>query len=573
LQNVRLWDDRLLQQTYAQLQELRPYYEFSPIDIDRYEIDGEIRQVMLAGRELNKQNLTAPSWVNQKLQFTHGYGVVMNPVDQVTPEGRPNFFIKDLPPQSSIDIEVERPEIYYGEMINDVVFVGSDLEEFDYPVGTQNANSSYAGKGGVELSNILRRLAFAFRFGETNLLLSDYITPQTRVLLHRNIRDRVNRITPFLVFDSDPYLVVAAGRLVWMLDGYTLSSDFPYATPTDQGFNYIRNAVKATVDAYDGDVNYYLADPDDPIIETYSQAFPGLIRPLSEMPEELRAHIRYPADLFRVQTQQFLKYHMTDTQVFYNEEDLWEIPMEIFDTDQQPIEPYYVIMSLPNEESTEFLLIEPYTPAGKDNMIAWLAARSDAPNYGELVAYELPKQELAFGPSQVEARIDQNPEISAQISLWNQRGSRVIRGNLLVIPMGSSFLYVEPLYLLADTSELPELKRVIVASGDRLAMRETLEEALLALVQAGPSVAEIVDVEVEAAETGQGETGPTPVPEATPVDTPAVDATVEELIRTAGEHFEAAEEAQREGDWTAYGRELEALRQTLEELMALTEEN
>ncbi len=573
LQNVRLWDDRLLQQTYAQLQELRPYYEFSPIDIDRYEIDGEIRQVMLAGRELNKQNLTAPSWVNQKLQFTHGYGVVMNPADQVTPEGRPNFFIKDLPPQSSIDIEVERPEIYYGEMINDVVFVGSDLEEFDYPVGTQNANSSYAGKGGVELSNIWRRLAFAFRLGETNLLLSDYITPQTRVLLHRNIRDRVRRITPFLVFDNDPYLVVADGRLVWMLDGYTLSSDFPYATPTDQGFNYIRNAVKATVDAYDGTVNYYLADPDDPIIETYSQAFAGLIRPLSEMPEELQSHIRYPADLFRVQTQQFLKYHMTDTQVFYNEEDLWEIPMEIFDTDQQPIEPYYVIMSLPNEESTEFLLIEPYTPAGKDNMIAWLAARSDAPNYGELVAYELPKQELAFGPSQVEARIDQNPEISAQISLWNQRGSRVIRGNLLVIPMGSSFLYVEPLYLLADTSELPELKRVIVASGDRLAMRETLEEALLALVQAGPSVAEIVDVEAESVETGQEETGPAPVPEATAADTPAVDTTVEELIRAAGEHFEAAEVAQREGDWTSYGRELEALRQALEELMALTEEN
>jgi uncharacterized membrane protein (UPF0182 family) len=407
-------------------------------------------------------------------------------------------------------------------------------------------------------------------------LLSDDITPETRVLLHRQIRDRVKQITPFLVFDNDPYLIVADGRLVWMLDGYTLSSDFPYSTPTEQGFNYIRNTVKATVDAYHGTVTYYLADPEDPIIQAYSAAFPGLFRPLNEMPESLQAHIRYPKDLFRVQTQQYLKYHMTDSQVFYNQEDLWAIPMEVFDTAEQPIEPYYVILSLPDEEDTEFLLIEPYTPAGKDNMIAWLAARSDAPNYGELVAYELPKQELAFGPSQVEARIDQDPEISAQISLWNQRGSRVIRGNLLVIPMGSSFLYVEPLYLLAETSELPELKRVIVASGDRIAMRETLEEALLALVQAGPSIAETIEVQVseqgqeeEAADsgtTGLESTAETPTSEA-----PAVAASIEALIRLASNHFEAAEEAQRAGDWTTYGQELEALREVLQELMEMTE--
>ena len=577
LQNVRLWDDRPLQQTYAQLQGLRPYYEFSAIDIDRYEIEGEIRQVMLAGRELNKQNLSAPSWVNQKLQFTHGYGVVMNPVDQVTPEGRPEFFIQDLPPQSSVDIEVERPEIYYGEKINDVVFVSSDLEEFDYPVGTQNANSSYTGEGGVKLSNILRRLAFAIRFGETNLLLSEYITPETRVLLHRQIQERVQRITPFLVFDNDPYLVVADGRLVWMLDGYTLSSDFPYATPTEQGFNYIRNVVKTTVDAYDGTVKYYLVDTSDPLIQAYSNAFPGLFLPLDEMPESLQAHIRYPKDLFKVQTNQFLKYHMTDTQVFYNQEDLWEIPMEIFDTSQQQIEPYYVILSLPDEEGTEFLLIEPFTPTGKDNMIAWLAGRSDAPNYGELIAYELPKQELAFGPSQVEARIDQDPEISAQISLWNQRGSRVIRGNLLVIPMGSSFLYVEPLYLLAETSELPELKRVIVASGDRIAMRETLEEALFALVQAGPSVAETIEAQAAESETDEEVSGEAPETSPTTVaptpESPTMDVTIEALIRSAGQHFEAAEEAQREGDWATYGRELEALSEALQKLEKLIENN
>jgi uncharacterized membrane protein (UPF0182 family) len=588
LRNVRLWDYRPLQQTYAQLQELRPYYEFSSIDIDRYNLDGNVRQVMLAGRELNKENLTAPSWVNQKLEFTHGYGMVMNPVDEVTPEGRPDFFIKDLPPASIIPLEVTRPEIYYGEMMTDVVFVGSGLDEFDYPLGTQNAYSSYAGKGGVELDSIWRRLAFSIRFGEINLLLSDYITPQTRVMLHRQVRDRVQQITPFLTFDNDPYLVLSDGRLIWMLDGYTLTNNFPYSTPTEQGFNYIRNAVKVTIDAYDGAVNYYVATPEDPIIRAYEQAFPSLFQPLEAMPEDLRAHIRYPEDLFTVQTRQYLKYHMTEVQVFYNQEDLWEIPLELFDNNQQPIEPYYVIMSLPDEEGTEFLLIQPYTPAGKNNMISWLAARNDPPNYGELVAYELSKQELVFGPIQVEARIDQDPQISAQISLWNQRGSRVIRGNLLVIPMNNSFLYVEPVYLLAESSELPELKRVIVASGDRIAMRETLGEAIIALIEQAPTVAEIVEeppVSSTEGQTTSGEPGVTPTvgasvgaapgatpPPATPETetgpTPETAATaVEELILSANAHLEAAETAQRQGQWAAYGRELELLRQDLEQLM------
>jgi len=571
LLNVRVWDDRPLQQTYAQLQELRPYYEFSAIDIDRYQVDGENRQVMLAGRELNKANLTAPTWVNRRLQFTHGYGVVMNPVDRVTAEGRPDFFIKDLPPQSSVDIEVTQPELYFGEMADDVVFVGSALPEFNYPTGTENgsgnAETTYSGSGGVELSSIWRRLAFAIRYGETNLLLSDYITPETRVLMHRQIRERVKQITPFLAFDNDPYIIVADGRLVWMLDGYTLSNNFPYSTPTEQGFNYIRNVVKVTVDAYNGTVTYYLADTEDPLIQAYARAFPDLFLPLAEMPPALSEHIRYPTDLFKVQTKQYLKYHMDDIQVFYNQEDLWEIPMEIFDTTQQPVEPYYVIMALPDEEGVEFLLIQPYTPAGKDNMIAWLAARSDPPNYGELVAYELPKQELAFGPTQVEARVDQDPQISAQISLWNQRGSRVIRGNLLVIPMGSSFLYVEPLYLLAETGELPELKQVIVASGDRIAMRPTLEEALLALVRAGPSATESVEDQAtnQPVEEETETTAPAPTRE-----TPVIEGSVEALIEKAGAHFEAAESAQRQGDWATYGQELEALREVLEQLMEMT---
>jgi uncharacterized membrane protein (UPF0182 family) len=575
LQNVRLWDYRPLQQTYAQLQELRPYYEFSSVDIDRYDIEGETRQVMLAGRELNKANLSAPSWVNEKLQFTHGYGVVMNPVDQVTPEGRPEFFIKDLPPQSTVPIEVTRPEIYYGELINDLVFVGSDLEEFDYPIGNENAQSSYTGEGGVELNSIWRRLAFAIRFGETNLLLSEYITPETRVLLHRQIKDRVRSITPFLSLDSDPYLVVADGRLIWMLDAYTVSSALPYSTPTEQGFNYIRNAVKITIDAYDGTVNYYLVDPDDPIINAYDSAFPGLFQPLEAMPEVLVEHIRYPEDLFKVQTRQFLKYHMDDVQTFYNQEDLWEIPKEVFDNDQQLIEPYHVIISLPGEEEAEFLLIQPYVPAGKNNMVAWIAARNDPPNYGQLVVYELPKSELTFGPIQVEARIDQDPEISAQMSLWNQRGSKVIRGNLLVIPMNSSFLYVEPLYLLSEASELPELQRVIVASGDRVAMRETLSEALIALIEMAPSVVDSAETEEQGPAEVEAE-APTPesgdsAAETRVPQTGAIDGTVESLILEANDHYEAAEEAQRAGDWATYGRELKALQAVLQELLELTD--
>ncbi|MGH2536690.1 MAG: UPF0182 family protein, partial [Candidatus Promineifilaceae bacterium] len=491
LQNVRIWDYQPLQQTYSQLQELRPYYGFSPIDIDRYPIEGQLRQVMLAGRELDKESLTAPSWVNLKLQFTHGYGVVMNPVDEVTAEGQPVFFIRDLPPVSTVSIPLERPEIYFGERMADPVYVASALEEFDYPVADENAYSSYAGRGGVALSNPLRRLAFALRFGEINLIFSQYITPQTRALFHRQIEARVRHVAPFLALDSDPYLVVADGRLIWLLDAYTLSDDFPYATPSQGGHNYIRNSVKIALDAYDGALTFYLADPNDPLIAAYGRAFPGLLRPLEEMPAALRAHIRYPRDLFHIQARQYLKYHMTEVQVFYNQEDAWAIPMELFEDGQQPMEAYYVNLALHNEAQPEFLLIQPFTPAGKNNMVAWMAARNDAPHYGELVVYQLPKQELIFGPLQVEARIDQDPQISAQLTLWNQRGSQVVRGNLLVIPMNSSFLFVEPLYLLSEASQLPELQRVIVASGDRIAMRETLSEALAALLAGEGAAAEL----------------------------------------------------------------------------------
>lgn len=558
LQNVRVWDYRPLQQTYAQLQGLRPYYQFSSVDVDRYTFGDSTRQVMVAAREINKAGLNEPSWVNERLEFTHGYGIVMNPVDKITPEGSPEFFIRDLPPQSTVPIEVTRPEIYYGELIDDQVLVNSGLEEFDYPQGAENVYSHYAGIGGVPLSNGLRRLAFATRFRDTNMLLSQYVDQETRIMFHRQIRDRAQRIAPFLTFDQDPYIVLADGRLVWMLDGYTVSNHFPYSQPTSNGLTYIRNAVKVTIDAYDGTTIFYLADENEPLIRAYQAAFPGLFQPLANMPPALQAHIRYPEDLFRVQTEQYLIYHMTDPQVFYNQEDRWEIPNEVYDAGQQPMEPYYVIFSLPGEIETEYLLIQPYAPAGKSNMIAWIAARNDAPHYGELIVYELPKQELVYGPLQVEARIDQDPIISEQISLWNQLGSRVIRGNLIVIPIGTSFLYVEPLYLLSENSALPELKRVIVASGNRIIMRENLELALADLVAGQPTVIAPSGTP-PAAETGGG-TSPAVV----------IDATLEEVINSANQHFAAAEAAQRVGDWATYGLELEALQQDLQQLQELT---
>ncbi len=570
LQNVRLWDYRPLQTTYEKLQALRLYYQFSDVDIDRYVIDGQPRQVMLAARELNKGNLENQAWVNTKLQYTHGYGIVMNPVDKVTSSGQPDFFIKDLPPQSNIDLEVERPEIYYGEQTTDVVFVNTDETEFNYPLNEEveiQSEYTYDGDGGVLLDNGLKELAFAIRLGDTNLLISPKITRNTRVQIHREIKERILEITPFLELDSDPYIVVWNGRLVWIQDAYTTSSRFPYSEPFGQ-INYIRNSVKITVDAYDGTVTYYLTDSGDPIIQTYANAFPSLFKPLSQMPEGLQSHLRYPEDLFRVQTEHYATYHMTDVRTFFLKEDKWEIPQEQFQNGQQPIEPYYVMLNLPGEEELEYLLILPMTPTGKENMVTWIAARNDGEHYGELVVYLLSRQELVNGPIQVEARIDQNPEISGQFTLWGQSGSSVIRGNLLTIPMGNSFLYVEPIYLQATGNALPELKRVIVATSDRIAMRETLDEALAALLL---DDAIVVETAAEPDATSDATIDPTPAP----AEVDAVElgnATVEELIQSANVHFQAAEAAQRDGDWTTYGEELEALERDLAQLSLLIDE-
>lgn len=568
LQNIRLWDYRPLLNTYQELQELRPYYRINNVDIDRYEINGETRQVMLAARELDKTRLETDAWINQKLEFTHGYGLVMNPVDRFNRQGRPEFFISDIPPTSIENLEVTQPEIYFGEITNDVVFAASAQDEFNYPGPDGNVSASYAGSGGVLLNSPLKKLAYAYHFGETNLLLSQSITPQTRVLYHRQIIERAKKITPFLKFDNDPYIVLADGKLYWMIDAYTTSNRFPYSDPTvlsnGWSINYIRNSAKVVIDTYSGEVNYYLVrGADDPIIEAYSHIFPGLFQPASAMPASLQAHIRYPEDMFKLQTDKYRSYHMTDVETFFKQEDLWEIPDELFkEGSQQKMEPYYVLFTLPDKDEPEYLLIQPYTPGGeKKNMIAWIAARNDPEFYGELVAYELPKQSLVPGPIQIESFIDQEPDISSQLSLWDQRGSSVIRGNLIVIPLNDSFLYVEPIYLQSDNNKLPELKRVIVASGERVVMRETLDDALIALLEDGDAPA-VVDRE---------DTTESPTEESVPIET-LVDGTTAELVEQANAQFEAAQGAQQRGDWAEYGRQIEALEATLKQLAAQNQE-
>lgn len=578
LRNIRLWDYRPLLQTYRQLQAIRLYYNFLDIDLDRYMIGGELRQVALSARELEKSRLQSSTWVNTKLQFTHSYGAVMNPVDQVTGEGLPQLWIKDLPPVSSIDLPVNRPEIYYGEATNDYVFVNTTQREFNYPSGDENIYADYAGEGGVMMDTYFKRLAFALRLGDLNMMLSQEFTPESRTLLHRNIQERVQVVAPFLQFDRDPYLVVGEedGRLYWIQDAYTTSNRFPYSEPFEAGINYIRNSVKIVIDAYDGSLTFYLIDPDDPLASTYAEIFPQLFVSMNQMPAWIEAHLRYPEDLFRIQSRLYQTYHMRDVNVFYNKEDVWQIPMEILAGNTQPVEPYYVIVRSPGEAESEFVLMQPFTPNNKDNLIAWMAGRSDSPHYGELIVFRFPKQELIFGPLQIESRIDQNPEISAQITLWDQGGSEVIRGNLLVLPVDNSLLYVEPLYLQAEQGQIPELKRVILASGDRIVMRETLDKALLALFEGEAAVDELVeapDVEAQPAAEAQPESaaGATPAPAPVEVEAPATDD-VSQLALTASQHYEAAQAALSEGDWATYGAELDQMKAALDKLVELTGE-
>src|SRR6476660_7725011 len=485
MDNIRLWDWQPLMDAYVQLQEIRTYYKFHDVDVDRYWLDAAYQSVMLSARELKSSLLppNAQTWVNRHVLFTHGNGVVMSPVTRKSAEGLPLFYLRDIPPVATGGPEIREPRIYYGEETDSYVIVKGSTPEFDYPKGKDNIYAAYDGTGGIAVDGIARRTLFAWHFNDVNLLLSSYITGGSRIMIRRVIQERVSTIAPFFRLDRDPYLVIRDGRLFWMQDAYATSSYFPYAQPA-QGIdlNYIRNSVKVVVDAYNGTVDFYLMDPADPIAATYQRIFPGLFKPFAAMPPGLQKHIRYPEDLFLIQARLYQAYHMDAAEVFYNREDLWQFPRQPGDAGTAVMVPYYIIMRLPGEPQAEFFLMLPMVPSRRDNMIAWLAARCDPPDYGKLVVYEFPKERLVYGPFQIEARINQTTEISQQLTLWNQMGSRVIRGaNLLVIPIENSLLYVTPLYLRAEHGHLPELKRVIAAYGEHVVMRETLPEALSAL--------------------------------------------------------------------------------------------
>ncbi len=588
IQNIRIWDERPLLQTYRQIQSIRLYYDFNNVDVDRYLINKQLRQVMLSARELvvNQLPPQAKTWVNRHLIYTHGYGLALSPVNEVTAEGLPRLLIKDLPPVIDADLKLERPEIYYGEETDQYVLVKTKTEEFDYPKGDKNVYTIYQGRGGVPIKSFVRRLLFAIEFLDPQILFTTYLSPESRIMYNRRIDGRVRAIAPFLDYDGDPYLVVSGGKLYWIQDAYTTSNMYPYSKRSykyfnNKNLNYIRNSVKVIIDAYNGDVCFYMVDEKDPLVRTYLNIFPDLFKPFNEMPADLKKHIRYPKDLFEIQVGTYRTYHMEDVQVFYNQEDLWQIPDEIYSDTRQAMKPYYIIIKLPGEDKEEFLLMLPFTPSKKDNMIGWLSARSDLPNYGNLFVYKLPKEKLVYGPMQIEARVDQQTEISRELSLWGQRGSRVIRGNLLAIPVGDSFIYVEPVYLEAKqevgevpstaspqpspfrksqrkgarissaldksrAASLPELKRVIVAFGNRLIMKETLDKALRGLLEeriypkevASPGIPETLDIY--------------------------------NLGGLALEHYNKAKDYLRQGNWAEYGKELENLEKILKDISRTT---
>jgi uncharacterized membrane protein (UPF0182 family) len=539
IDNIRLWDWQPLMDTYAQLQEIRTYYKFHDVDVDRYWLEGTYQSVMLAARELKSSLLppNAQTWVNRHVLFTHGNGAVMSPVTRKSAEGLPLFYLHNVPPVASGGPEIHEPRIYYGEETESYVIVKGSTPEFDYPKGKDNIYATYNGTGGIPVGGIARRILFAWYFNDVNLLLSSYITGDSRIMIRRNIQERVGTIAPFLRLDRDPYLVISDRRLFWIQDAYTTSDYFPYAQPA-QGLhlNYIRNSVKVVIDPYNGSVDFYLLDSADPIAATYQHIFPGLFKPFAAMPGDLQKHVRYPEDLFLIQARIYQTYHMEAADVFYNREDLWQFPRQPGGGGTAVMAPYYIIMRLPEEPQAEFFLMIPMVPSRRDNMIAWLAARCDPPDYGRLIVYEFPKEKLVYGPFQIEARINQNTEISQQITLWNQMGSRVIRGaNLLAIPIENSILYVSPLYLRAEHGHLPELKRVIASYGEHVVMKETLAEALAALFTE-PSAAA------------------------------AAPSAAANRAREALDRYHQAFERLKSGDWVGFGTELDAMRGLLEEM-------
>ncbi|MGH6817533.1 MAG: UPF0182 family protein, partial [Methylovirgula sp.] len=547
IQNIRLWDARPLLQTYQQTQAIRLYYQFYNVDTDRYHLADGYHQVMLSARELSPElPAKAQTWVNQYLQFTHGYGVVMNFVSKTVGGGFPRYVLENVPAESVFGLTISQPAIYYGQSMRGYRIVDTGIKEFDYPKGNDNVYTSYSGKGGIPLYSFWKKLLFAWTKDDVNILLTSYLKPESRIQIHRDVRERVEQIAPFLRLDRDPYAVLSEGKLYWIQDAYTVSNYFPYANPewTTQsgtaleqisgaaaydGLNYIRNSVKVVVDMYDGTVRFYIMDPKDPVLAVYRQAFPGVFRALSDLSPDLKKHLRYPEDLFAVQADQYRTFHMTDPQVFYNREDLWAAPMEKYAGQAQPMEPYYILAKLPGSNQLEYLLMTPFTPQNRDNMISWMAARSDFPEYGEMLFYELPKEKLIYGPNQIEAMIDQNTTISQQLTLWNQQGSRVIRGKEIVTPIENSFLYVVPLYLRAESTNFPQLKRVIAVSGDRVAMEPTLDEALNDLFGTQKPV----------------------------VGSSQPPTSVQPALEQARAQLEEAQKAIQQGDWTKFGTAME----------------
>ena len=580
--NARLWDYRPLGDTLKQLQTVRRYYTFTDVDTDRYQLNGQERQVMLSARELDSaQADTTGSWVNQRIIYTHGIGIAMVPVNEVTSEGQPLLLVKNLPPVSSGGAPtVSQPRIYFGEANSDYVVVDAKQDELDYPQGDGSsgtdggAQTRWTAKTGIPLDTTLSRLLYALRFRDLNLLISDQITSDSQLLMHRALSERLQLIAPFLQYDKDPYVVVNGdGHLVYIQDAFTTSDLFPNAQPFNpadltssglapQPINYIRNSVKIVMDAYDGTMSFYIADPTDPIVEAYAGVFPGLFKPLADLPADLTPHLRYPEDLFNIQTAVYGRYHVTNTDTFFRNEDAWTVPAGQTNQQSLPSEAYYVVMRMPGEASPEFLLLQPMVPVGRPNMIAWVAARNDPPNYGGVRVYRFPSDTSIFGPAQIEARIDQDPTISAQITLWNQSGSSVVRGNLIVVPVGDTLMYLQPVYLQSTSSSFPEFQRIVVASPTSVVWGPTLSDALNLIISGsggGP-----------VATPTPGPTA-TPGPGVTPSPTlgPGLPTDVPGLIAYANAHFEAAQAALRNGDFATYGREIDLVRVALGQLDVL----
>lgn len=554
IDNIRINDQEPLIQVYNQLQGIRPYYVFNDVDVDRYVIDGDYKQVFLSARELDQDRLNeqARTWVNQFLKYTHGYGITVSTVNNVTPQGQPEILVKNIPPTTETDFNIQRPEIYFGEKTNNYVIVNTDEMEFDYPSGADNVETLYEGKAGINLS-FFNRLMFSIRMGSYRMMISNNIDSDSRILINRNIMQRVTEIAPFMYYDPDAYIVVNQddGKLYWIIEGFTVSSRYPYSQPTDifikgMSVNYIRNSVKVVIDAYDGTIDFYVADENDPIIKTYDKIFTDLLKPIDEMPEGLRKHIRYSRAFFDVQSDMYRLYHIENITVFFGREDYWDLANEKYMGEGEgPAGSSYLMFKLPGEEDVEFLLTNQYTPQNKDNMIALLAARNDGENYGELVLYEFPKTKVIPGPNMIETKIDQDTNISSQLTLWSQLGSDVLRGNTVVIPIEESLLYVEPIYLKSDTdSNFPEMKMVVVSYGDKILMEPTLDTAinrLFGISEQEPGRPQVPDEEYD-------------------------DTNINDLIIKANEVFNDANEASQNGNWAEYGRKINELERLLNQL-------